>query len=138
MRDLGSRLPELSLNRRITVLVVLATVLVDYANLLRSRGMGVREALLVAGEVRMRPIFMTTATSTLGLVPMALGIGDGAELRAPMAVTVISGMVVSTLLTLVVIPVLYFLAEAARERIRGERPAEAPAPVEDRAAVEGA
>ncbi len=102
-----------------------AIVLVDYANLLRSRGMGVREALLVAGEVRMRPIFMTTATSTLGLVPMALGIGDGAELRAPMAVTVISGMVVSTLLTLVVIPVLYYLTEAARERLRGRRHVEA-------------
>ena len=115
-----------------------AIVLVDYANLLRSRGMGVREALLTAGEVRLRPIFMTTATSVLGLVPMALGIGDGAELRAPMAVTVISGMVVSTLLTLVVIPVLYYLAEAARERIRGKRPAEEPAPVEDGAAVEGA
>ena len=100
-----------------------AIVLVDYANLLRSRGMPVREALLLAGEVRMRPIFMTTATSTLGLVPMALGIGDGAELRAPMAVTVISGMVVSTLLTLVVIPVLYYLTEAARERLRGRRPA---------------
>ena len=102
-----------------------AIVLVDYANLLRSRGMGVKEALLVAGEVRMRPIFMTTATSTLGLVPMALGIGDGAELRAPMAVTVISGMVVSTLLTLVVIPVLYYLTEAARERLRGRRHVEA-------------
>jgi HAE1 family hydrophobic/amphiphilic exporter-1 len=102
-----------------------AIVLVDYANLLRSRGMAVREALLLAGEVRMRPIFMTTATSTLGLVPMALGIGDGAELRSPMAVTVISGMVVSTLLTLVVIPVLYYLTEAARERLRGRRHAEA-------------
>jgi HAE1 family hydrophobic/amphiphilic exporter-1 len=98
-----------------------AIVLVDYANLLRSRGMSVREALLTAGEVRMRPIFMTTATSILGLVPMALGIGDGAELRSPMAVTVISGMAVSTLLTLVVIPVLYALTEAARERLTGRR-----------------
>jgi HAE1 family hydrophobic/amphiphilic exporter-1 len=98
-----------------------AIVLVDYANLLRSRGMAVREALLLAGEVRMRPIFMTTATSVLGLVPMALGIGDGAELRAPMAVTVISGMVASTLLTLVVIPVLYALVESARDRLRGRQ-----------------
>jgi len=107
-----------------------AIVLVDYANLLRSRGMPVRDALLLAGEVRMRPIFMTTATSTLGLVPMALGIGDGAELRAPMAVTVISGMVVSTLLTLVVIPVLYALTEAARERLRGRRVEDAPAQIQ--------
>jgi HAE1 family hydrophobic/amphiphilic exporter-1 len=99
-----------------------AIVLVDYANLLRQRGLSVREALLTAGEVRLRPIFMTTATSVLGLVPMALGVGDGAELRAPMAVTVIAGMVVSTLLTLVVIPVLYSVAEGARERLAGRQP----------------
>jgi HAE1 family hydrophobic/amphiphilic exporter-1 len=101
-----------------------AIVLVDYANLLRQRGLSVREALLTAGEVRLRPIFMTTATSVLGLVPMALGVGDGAELRAPMAVTVISGMVVSTLLTLVVIPVLYAVSEAARVRLFGARKTE--------------
>ena len=115
-----------------------AIVLVDYANLLRQRGLSVREALLTAGEVRLRPIFMTTATSVLGLVPMALGVGDGAELRAPMAVTVISGMIVSTLLTLVVIPVLYALWEGARERLRGRQPA---TEVEETAAgtvVEGA
>ena len=118
-----------------------AIVLVDYANLLRSRGMAVREALLLAGEVRMRPIFMTTATSTLGLVPMAFGIGDGAELRSPMAVTVISGMVVSTLLTLVVIPVLYYLTEAAREKLRGRKQVtatEAAAAVTPAATPEGA
>jgi HAE1 family hydrophobic/amphiphilic exporter-1 len=112
-----------------------AIVLVDYANLLRSRGMAVKEALLLAGEVRMRPIFMTTATSVLGLVPMALGVGDGAELRAPMAVTVIAGMIASTLLTLVVIPVLYWLVESARERLRGRREVTAAEPAAAPAAV---
>ncbi|HVS03131.1 MAG TPA: efflux RND transporter permease subunit [Thermoanaerobaculia bacterium] len=101
-----------------------AIVLVDYTNLLRSRGMAVREALMTAGQVRLRPILMTTGTTVLGLLPLALGVGDGAELRAPMAVTVISGLLVSTVLTLLVIPVLYSLLEAGRERLLGGRRAE--------------
>lgn len=84
-----------------------AIVLVDYANQLRDRGRTVRRALVEAGVVRLRPILMTTLTSILGLVPMALGWGEGAEVRAPMAITVIGGMVLSTALTLVIIPVLY-------------------------------
>src|SRR5690606_3781105 len=88
-----------------------AIVLVDYVNVLRARGMERREALLMAGAVRLRPILMTTATTVLGLVPMALGLGDGAEIRTPMAIAVISGLVSSTVLTLVVIPVLYEVVE---------------------------
>ncbi len=65
------------------------------------------EALLAAGRARLRPILMTTLTTVLGLLPLALGIGEGAEIRSPMAVTVIGGLAVSTLLTLVVIPVVY-------------------------------
>jgi len=84
-----------------------AIVLVDYVNVLRGRGLERGEALLTAGTVRLRPILMTTATTVLGLTPMALGFGDGAELRTPMAVTVIAGLTVSTLLTLIVIPVVY-------------------------------
>jgi HAE1 family hydrophobic/amphiphilic exporter-1 len=84
-----------------------AIVLVDYVNVLRDRGLERREAILTAGAVRLRPILMTTATTVLGLLPMALGFGDGAELRTPMAVTVIAGLTVSTLLTLLVIPVVY-------------------------------
>lgn len=84
-----------------------AIVLVDYVNVLRGRGMNRREALLTAGSVRLRPILMTTLTTVLGLLPMALGLGDGAELRTPMAITVIAGLSASTLLTLLVIPVVY-------------------------------
>jgi HAE1 family hydrophobic/amphiphilic exporter-1 len=84
-----------------------AIVLVDYANQLRKRGMSKIEALKKAGRVRLRPILMTTATTVLGLLPMALGLGEGAELRTPMALTVIGGMVTSTLLTLLVVPCVY-------------------------------
>lgn len=85
-----------------------AIVLVDYANRLRSRGLGLREAILTAGRVRLRPILLTTATTVLGLLPMALGLGDGAEIRTPMALTVIFGLVSSTVLTLVIIPTVYY------------------------------
>jgi len=82
-------------------------VLVDLIGQLRQRGLAVREAVLEAGATRLRPILMTTTTTVLGLVPLALGRGEGAELGAPLAITVIGGLLVSTLLTLVVIPVLY-------------------------------
>jgi len=82
-------------------------VLVDLIGQLRRRGLAVREAVLEAGATRLRPILMTTTTTVLGLVPLALGRGEGAELGAPLAVTVIGGLLVSTLLTLLVIPVLY-------------------------------
>ncbi|MCB9540881.1 MAG: efflux RND transporter permease subunit [Myxococcales bacterium] len=84
-----------------------AIVLVDYARQLRRRGLGVDEALIEAGLARLRPILMTTLTTVLGLVPLALDTGDGAELRRPIAITLIAGLVFSTGLTLVVIPVLY-------------------------------
>jgi HAE1 family hydrophobic/amphiphilic exporter-1 len=84
-----------------------AIVLVDYAGQLKLRGMTTEDALSLAGQVRLRPILMTTLTTVLGLLPMALGLGDGAELRTPMAITVIAGLGFSTLLTLVVIPTIY-------------------------------
>jgi HAE1 family hydrophobic/amphiphilic exporter-1 len=84
-----------------------AIVLVDYANQLRREGMGKIEALARAGRVRLRPILMTSLTTIFGLLPMALGLGEGAELRTPMALTVIGGMVTSTLLTLLVVPAVY-------------------------------
>jgi HAE1 family hydrophobic/amphiphilic exporter-1 len=93
-----------------------AIVLVDYANTLRARGLPLREALVQAGAVRLRPILMTTATTVLGLLPMALGLGDGAEIRTPMALTVIFGLTSSTLLTLIVIPTIYYLVAHAQER----------------------
>ncbi len=84
-----------------------AIVLIDFVNQLRERGMKKREALIAGGRSRLRPILMTTLTTVLGLIPLALGIGEGAEIRAPMAITVIGGLSVSTLLTLIVIPVVY-------------------------------
>jgi HAE1 family hydrophobic/amphiphilic exporter-1 len=88
-----------------------AIVLVDYINRLRRDGTDKIEAIRLAASVRFRPILMTTSTTVLGLVPMALGIGEGGEIRSPMAITVIGGLLFSTLLTLVVIPVVYSLLE---------------------------
>ncbi len=96
-----------------------AIVLVDYVNTLRRRGLPRREALVTAGSVRLRPILMTTATTVLGLAPLAVGIGDGAELRTPMAIAVISGLITSTALTLVVIPSIYDVIDRLRERVFG-------------------
>jgi HAE1 family hydrophobic/amphiphilic exporter-1 len=84
-----------------------AIVLVDYINQLRQRGLEKKEAVIKAGQARLRPILMTTLTTVLGLLPMAVGIGDGSEIRAPMAITVVVGLSFSTLLTLVVIPSVY-------------------------------
>jgi hydrophobic/amphiphilic exporter-1 (mainly G- bacteria), HAE1 family len=93
------------------IVVKNAIVLIDAVNLLRQEGMAREEALVQAGLKRMRPILMTTATTVLGLLPMALGLGEGAELRAPLAVTVIGGLTVATVLTLIVIPVVYTLLD---------------------------
>ena len=72
------------------------------------------EAIVRAGSVRLRPILMTTLTTVLGLAPMALGFGDGAEIRTPMAITVIAGLTSSTFLTLVVIPTVYAAVDRGR------------------------
>ena len=84
-----------------------AIVLIDLINKLRERGMNKYEAIIEGGRSRLRPILMTTLTTALGLLPLAIGIGEGAEVRAPMAITVIGGLTVSTALTLIVIPVMY-------------------------------
>lgn len=96
-----------------------AIVLVDYVNQLRRKGLGVNESLLEAGQVRLRPILMTTATTVLGLLPMAIGIGEGAEIRAPMAITVIGGLTASTLVTLVLVPLIYTSLESFMARVYG-------------------
>ena len=84
-----------------------AIVLVDYINQLRRKGLPKNEAIKQAGQARLRPILMTTATTILGLLPMALGLGEGAEIRTPMAITVIAGLISATALTLIVIPTVY-------------------------------
>lgn len=110
-----------------------AIVLIDYINVLRRRGVSREEAIVTAGVVRVRPILMTTATTVLGLLPMALGLGDGAEIRTPMAVAVISGLTTSTVLTLFLIPSLYALFDRMKDRLFGE----APAPAEEPAGLPG-
>jgi HAE1 family hydrophobic/amphiphilic exporter-1 len=86
-----------------------AIVLVDYINTLRGRGMDREEAIIKAGPTRLRPILMTTLTTILALIPLALGIGEGAEAMAPMAIVVIFGLMTSTMLTLLIVPVIYSL-----------------------------
>lgn len=95
-----------------------AIVLIDYTNLMRrEHKMELYEAIVISGSRRLRPILMTTITTVLGLVPMALGIGEGGELQAPLARTIIGGLTTSTLITLVVIPVVYMLLERRREPV---------------------
>lgn len=88
-----------------------AIVLVDLINQLRTEGKELLDAILEAGSARLRPILMTSLTTALGLLPMAMGFGEGSEVRTPMAITVIGGLTVSTLLTLLVIPVVYSLMD---------------------------
>jgi hydrophobic/amphiphilic exporter-1 (mainly G- bacteria), HAE1 family len=88
-----------------------AILLVDFANQLREGGKSVRDALVEAGMVRLRPILMTTAAMIFGMMPVALALSEGGSTRAPMAVCVIGGLITSTMLTLVVVPVVYTLAE---------------------------
>jgi len=91
-------------------------LLIDYTNRLRGRGMGLQEALVLGGRTRLRPILMTTLCTILGLIPMAVGLGEGSESNAPMAIAVIGGLTVSTLLTLVFIPTLYSIFETRFKR----------------------
>ena len=84
-----------------------AIVLIDYINVLRKRGVEKIEAIKQAGGVRLRPILITTSTTVLGLLPMAIGLGEGAEIRTPMAVSIIAGLLSATFLTLILIPIVY-------------------------------
>jgi HAE1 family hydrophobic/amphiphilic exporter-1 len=95
-----------------------AIVLVDYMNTLRRRGMGLREAVIHGGKTRLKPILMTSLTTILGLLPMAIGWGTGSELRAPMGRAVVGGLTTSTLITLILIPTLYWMVESKLEARR--------------------
>jgi HAE1 family hydrophobic/amphiphilic exporter-1 len=86
-------------------------ILVDYTNTLRKKGVTQKEAIVEGGMTRLRPILMTALTTILGLLPLAVGIGKGAEIRVPLAITVIGGISTSTVMTLIVIPVVYALFE---------------------------
>jgi HAE1 family hydrophobic/amphiphilic exporter-1 len=96
-----------------------AIVLIDKVNQLRREGVDKFEALVLAGHARLRPILMTTLTTVLGLLPMAFAVGEGAELRAPLAIVVTFGLVVATFLTLVVIPAVYMIVPS-RVRMEAE------------------
>ncbi len=107
-------------------------ILVDYINNRRRSGMELVDAMVEAAKVRIRPILMTTLTTLLGLVPMAFATGEGSEIRAPLAITVIGGLSVSTLLTMIIIPVLYSMTERGTllvtENLDKTDPAMIPAP----------
>jgi HAE1 family hydrophobic/amphiphilic exporter-1 len=103
-----------------------AVVKVDSIIRLRAQGMSARDAVRAAGRARLRPIVINTVTASLGLVPMALGWGPGAELQAPLAITVLGGLLSATALTLVVIPVVYTLLDDARGAVARVRARLAP------------
>jgi multidrug efflux pump subunit AcrB len=96
-----------------------AILLVDSIERLRSQGLPCRDAIMAAGSQRLRPIAMTTSATILGMLPIALGFGAGAELRAPMAISIIGGLITSTLLSLIVVPVAYTLADDLSGRTKG-------------------
>jgi HAE1 family hydrophobic/amphiphilic exporter-1 len=94
-------------------------VLVDYINTLRARDYSRDEAIREAGPVRLRPILMTTLTTILGMLPLALGLGEGSEMQAPMAIVIIGGLSVSTLVTLIFVPVMYSLLDDFSLNVKG-------------------
>jgi HAE1 family hydrophobic/amphiphilic exporter-1 len=97
-----------------------AILLIDYINQLRQSGMERDEAVIKAGPTRLRPILMTTLTTVLAMIPLGLGIGEGAEMQAPLATVIIFGLSFSTILTLLIIPVIYTLFDDAVRRINGK------------------
>lgn len=93
-------------------------IFVDYVNTLRKKGKKRREALLLAGPIRLRPILMTTLTTIIGLLPLMFGFGEGAEIQAPMATVIIFGLSCSTFLSLIFIPVIYLQLDEWRDKAR--------------------
>jgi HAE1 family hydrophobic/amphiphilic exporter-1 len=123
----------LSVTSGLGVLVLVGVVVnngivyIDYVNQLRRRGIGLIEAVTEAGRVRLRPILMTSLTTIFGLIPLALQIGEGSELWSPLGRAIIGGMIVSTFLPLLFIPVLYVIFETRSERRRVRKAAEVAA-----------
>jgi multidrug efflux pump subunit AcrB len=102
-------------------------ILVDYANRKRDEGLDPKRAMLAAGPIRLRPILMTSIATLMAAVPAALGLGEGSETRVPMAVAVIGGLVISTALSLFVVPAFYVLAARGAAGFRRLFPKRSPA-----------
>jgi hydrophobic/amphiphilic exporter-1 (mainly G- bacteria), HAE1 family len=100
----------------IGIVVKNAIVLVDYINLMRDRGYSLNKAIILSGQSRLRPVLMTAFTTILGMLPLALSTGEGAEIWAPMGISVIGGLLFSTIITLVIVPVVYKIFAAKGER----------------------
>ena len=103
------------------VVVNNAIVLIDYINITRQRGVGLWQAIVASGRQRLRPVLITTLTTLFGMMPMALSTGDGSAAWRPLGITVCGGLAVSTFVTMFIVPVLYYLVEARRERRRASR-----------------
>ena len=103
------------------IVVKNGVVLVDFINLLRDRGYEVNEAVALAGRSRLKPVLMTALTAILGMLPLALGIGEGSETWAPLGVTIVGGLTVSTMVTMILIPVLYSIMARHGERDKKEK-----------------
>lgn len=104
----------------IGIVVKNGIVLIDFTNLMRDRDMGLNEAILAAGQSRLRPVLMTAFTTILGMLPLALSTGEGSEIWSPMGITVIGGLVFSTIVTMVLVPVMYgvFARKGERDRLQ--------------------
>jgi len=92
-----------------------AILLIDFANKARERGLGKVQAIIQAGSIRFRPIIMTASATAIGVLPVALALSEGGEMRAPMGIAVIGGVITNTVLTLIIIPVVYLLLDDAKE-----------------------
>jgi multidrug efflux pump len=103
---------------------------VEYANQLKARGMSSTEAILESGRIRLRPILMTSVATIMGAVPIAFGLGAGSTSRRPLGYAIVGGLFFSTLLTLFLVPAVYVILDAARERLRSRRVAPALQPAE--------
>ncbi len=105
----------------IGIVVKNAIVLVDYINLMRDRGYGIDEAIVLSGKLRLRPVLMTAFTTMLGMLPLALSTGEGSEIWSPMGISVIGGLLFSTLITMVIVPVMYRIFAKRGERKAAKR-----------------
>jgi HAE1 family hydrophobic/amphiphilic exporter-1 len=102
------------------IVVKNAIVLVDFTNITRARGFELREAIIYSGRNRLRPVLMTTFTTLLGLIPLAISSGDGSEVWKPLGISTIGGLLFSTLITLVLVPVLYSVFETRFKKKKKE------------------